>query len=330
MRRLGALLLVAIVTMFGAGTAAAANELDLRIERDLRPSALSTELAVNLKVFVAERATGTAPSTDDFAVYAYADAAGERTEIYPCAEEHDNNPDAVRGVYLCTVLVDHGGVWAFRSVANQRQTDEDAPPVTLGEASAEFTVETTEVAAATDQGAVEGRVADVVLLWSHAAAAGGWLLAAALVSALALPGVRRRLSPSGVHRLEERFDLIIKGFWAASGLVVGSGIWLLLNQTAYETPFSSSALDGVFSLPYGRPYFLALGLKLALYGIMLAAVLSLTREARRRLRVDEEPRPSALARVGAGALLAGGFGISVAVTVVKYCHELIEAAGAVT
>ena len=64
---------------------------------------------------------------------------------------------------------------------------------------------------------------------------------------------------------------------------------------------------------------------------MLAAVLSLTREARRRLRVDDEPPgPSALARVGAGALLAGGFGVSVAVTVVKYCHELIEAAGAVT
>ena len=215
-------------------------------------------------------------------------------------------------------------------MANQRQTDEEAPPVTLGEASAEFTIDTTEVAGETDEGAVEGRVADVVLLWSHAAAAGGWLVAAGLVSVLALPGARRRLSRTGVHRLEERFDLIVKGFWAASGLVVGSGIWLLLNQTAYETPFSSSALDGVFSLPYGKPYFLALGLKLALYGIMLAAVLSLTREARRRLRVDEEPRPSALARVGVGALLAGGFGVSVAVTVVKYCHELIEAAGAVT
>jgi hypothetical protein len=317
------------VTGIGAAPASAAEALELRIERDLRPGALSSDLAVNLKVTVTDPATAAAPA-ETIAVYAYAEAAGRRTDIYPCAEEHDNAPEAPPGLYLCTVLVDYGGTWVFHSVANRPQTDEDAPPETLGATSTEIAIDTAEVARDPDESAVRGRVADVVLLWSHAAAAGGWFLAAGLVSVLALPGARRRLSGTGVHRLEERFGVILKGLWAATGLVVGSGIWLLLNQTAYDTPFSSSALDGVFSLPYGEPYFVALGLKVALYGLMLAAVVSLTREARRRLRVDDDPRPSALARLGAGALLAGALGVSVAVTVVKYCHELIEAAGAVT
>ena len=79
--------------------------------------------------------------------------------------------------------------------------------------------------------------------------AGVWLVAAALVCALALPALRRRLSPFGLHRLEDRFDLIVKSIWTATGLLVVSGTYLLLNQTAYDTPFSSGAATACSASP---------------------------------------------------------------------------------
>ncbi len=89
--------------------------LDIRVERDPRPGALSSALAVNLKVTVTERGTGAIPAAD-FDVFAFAEpASGAKTEIFPCAQEHDNSPEVPRGVYMCTVLIDHGrlvlGTW---------------------------------------------------------------------------------------------------------------------------------------------------------------------------------------------------------------------------
>ena len=229
---------------------------------------------------------------------------------------------------------------------------------------------------------MKGRVVEVAVLWTHAATAGVWLVAAALVCALALPALRRRLSPFGLHRLEDRFDLIVKSIWTATGLLVISGTYLLLNQTAYDTPFSSGAADAVFRLPYGRPYFLTLAAKLGLYVVMVAASAALLREARWRLRAgavvdrsrpspgpavaaapddpspwhasppggrggrtavalkppvavegstpvtETEPSAPAIVLVGAVVLAAGTVGLSLSITLLKYFHELIEAARA--
>ena len=245
--------------------------LDIRLERDPRPNAVSSALAVNVKVIVADRGTGAVPD-DNFEVYAFADqGAGVRTEIFPCAQEHDNSPDVPRGVYVCTVLVDHGGRWRFQGVVNQLRADPDDPPVPLGQGASELDIDTTEVSTGASSNRIEGRVTEVGLLWSHTAAAGIWLVAAALVCVLALPQLRRRLSTLGLHRLEDRFDLIVKVLWTATGLLVASGTYLLLNQTAYETPFSSERVNAVFRLPYGRPYFLTLAAKLGVYALMVAA-----------------------------------------------------------
>jgi hypothetical protein len=130
---------------------------------------------------------------------------------------------------------------------------------------------------------IKGRVWEVLVLWGHSAAAAAWLAFIALFAALALPAARRRISEVGLYHLEERFDLLLKGTWTAAGLTVASGTYLLLKQTAYKTPFSPSAVHGVFALPYARPYFLALGTKLALYTLMIGASLPLIREARRQL-----------------------------------------------
>jgi hypothetical protein len=365
-------------------SAQTAPGLDIRLERDPRPNAVSRALAVNVKVTVTDRNTG-APPADTFEVHAFADqAATAKTEIFPCAQEHDNSPGVPRGVYVCTVLVDHGGRWRFVGVVNQLRADPEQPPVALGRATSELAIDTDEVAPATSTQQVKGRLVEVAVLWAHAGAAGAWLVAAAVAGALALPQLRRRLSAFGLHRLEDRFGLIVKCLWTATGLLVISGTYLLLNQTAYETPFSSGAADAVFRLPYGRPYFLTLAAKLGLYAVMVAASCVILREARRRLRsgaLVDRPRPSAgpadpaatddpspwharppggrggrtavatkapiaveapapvtdadserstppLVRIGAGVLVAGTVGLSLSITLLKYFHELIEAARA--
>ncbi len=117
----------------------------------------------------------------------------------------------------------------------------------------------------------------------------------ALLVGLALPGARRYLSTIGLHQLERRLDLLVKATWVTTGLVLGSGTYLTLNQTAYEAPFSSSAAKAVFNLPYGKPYFLALGTKITLYLLMAATTIPIVRGARRRLLVSETPAPKPLA-----------------------------------
>jgi hypothetical protein len=301
--------------------------LDIRLERDPRPGALSSPLAVNLTVTVTEQGTGAIPA-DDFDVFAFAEpASGAKTEIFPCAQEHDNSPDVPRGLYMCTVLIDHGGRWTFSGVVNQRRANAADPLVALGRAERAFDIDTGEVAAGVGAAAVKGRAVEVALLWGHTAAAGAWLLFTALIAALALPAMRTRLSPFGLHRLEERFDLLVKSTWTATGLLVGSGTYLLLNQTAYETPFSSARMDAVFRLPYGKPYFLTLAAKLVVYAVMLAASTALLREARRRLRVAVVAGPVGV-RVGTPVLVAGTVVLSLSITLLKYFHELIEAARA--
>jgi hypothetical protein len=318
------------LVLAAAAPVQAAPVFDIRVERDPRPGALSSDLAVNLKVTITERGTGAAPA-DDFEVYAFGEPpAGAATEYFPCAQEHDNSPEVVRGIYLCTVLVNHGGHWQFHTVVNQRRQSPGDQPVVLGRAVQDFDIDTAEVAPRLDVIRIKGRLVDVALLWGHAAAAGLWLVVAALVAAVALPVLRRRLSTFGLHRLEERFDVLVNAMWAATAGLVVSGTYLLVNQTAYETPFSSAGLDAVFRLPYGKPYFLALGTKLGVYAVMLAASFALLRDARRQRRAgDETVTVTAGGRLGATAMVGGTVVLSLSITLLKYFHELIEAARAV-
>lgn len=336
-RRLSAALVLLPVALFVVAPGALAETaptLDVRVERDPRPGAIYSALAVNLRVFVAERATGAVPAAD-FEVYAFAEpAAGNATEPFRCAQENDNSPEVPRGIYACTVLVDHGGWWRFHGVVNELRTNADLPPVTLGRAAGELDIQTGEVAAAVDLERIQGRFVEAALLWSHALAAGAWLVAAVLAAVLASPALRRRLSTFGLHRLEDHFAVLVKATWTATGLLVASGTYLLLNQTAYETPFSSSGVDAVFRLPYGKPYFLTLAAKLSLYAVMLGASAVLLREARRRLRGGDAPDGAVTAvpvrvRAGTMAMLGGTVALSLSITLLKYFHELIEAARAV-
>lgn len=349
--------------------------LEIRIERDPRKVAFSSELAVNVMVTVTERDTGRT-SDRPFEVYAFAgNAAGEKSEIFPCGQENDNSPEVPKGIYACTVIVDRGGEWEIHGVVNEPRTKRDAPLVVLGETAMPVTVTSSEIAPDYAAPRVSGQASDVVLLWGHSMAAAVWMVSIGLLSVLALPSARRRLSAFGLHRLEEQFELAVRCMWSAAGLVTASGIYMLLNLTAYDTPFSFGGARAVSTLPYGAPYFLSLATKIGLYALMLAASMPIVAGAKRRLRDGpnsqhearedrggediesaspwrtsgpvDPPASSTTAvkrgiRVPSGSaqrmdtarparwsamiVLAGAAGISVCVTLLKYFHELIEAA----
>ena len=239
--------------------------------------------------------TTQAPPTSDYNVYALArNGAGEQTQSSSCGQRSDNNPGTPRGIYDCTVIVDHGGAWTLLGVVNNVPVGKQ-PPLTLARVTTEVRVDGPALAGtAPNPVQVNGRVTDVAVLWVHSACALGWGVAVAALAMLAFPGLRRRLSALGVHRFEDRLDLMIRLLWGMTGLVILSGTYLLLKETAYKTPWSVTAARGVFRLPYGKPYFLALAVKLAAYAAMVTASLPLAREARRRsaLRLDADAAPT--------------------------------------
>ena len=128
----------------------------------------------------------------------------------------------------------------------------------------------------------------MVFLELHTVFAGLWGLCVALLVAVALPAARRMLSTRALHRLEDHLGVLIRGSLAATALVIGTGLYLLLHQTAYKTPWSFSAARGVFRLPYGKPYFVSMAVKLSAYAVMVLALLPLIFEAQRRSHLASE------------------------------------------
>ena len=315
---------------------AQSTDVVVRVERTAGVTTLSKSPNwVPVSVIVLDGATG-APATDDYNVVALAtNAAGEETEAYGCGERSDNNLGVPPGIYDCVVIVDHGGSWTFHGVVNSVPVG-NQPKVTLARGSFAMDVEAGTLAGlAPKRDVIKARPRDVVLLALHSTSAGLWGLCVALLAAVALPAARRTLSPATLHRLEDRLGLVTRTAGAATALVVGTGLYLLLNQTAYRTPWSPSAAEGVFRLPYGRPYFLALALKLATYAVMILATVPLVLEARRRSHLTSESanhaasRFTPIARAGAGVMVLGGATVLASVTLLKYFHEFVEASRAV-
>lgn len=380
-------LLLALVLAATPSLAAAQSTpgLDVRIERDTRPTSIDNGLNVNLLVTITEHATGLSPR-DHFEVYTSATYPNEpETSVNACGEIRDNDPDAKPGIYRCTVVVDHGGTWNFVAVVNEKRRNPAEQPRTLTHTSVQIPIETNAVAPDIDKRQIRGSMGTVAILFGHSAVALAWLLSVAALTVLALPGSRRHLSSLALHRLEGGIDFILKANWTATALTIGSGVYLLLKETAYKAPFSSSAIRNVFALPFAKPYFLSLWTKIALYAVMAPASVLIARAARRQQRLDsgrrapsqplgqaaperlaiwrgeaqKTPHPSGGrtllappvavptqageqahtkdpqvvvqevsptgARLAAVAVSAGGVGIWICVTLLKYFHQLIEA-----
>lgn len=344
--------------------AQSAPDLDIRIERDTSPRAALNELGVYHRVTLTDRATGQPPA----AVYdVFGQAAnpsgGEQSTAFECEELYLGDTTVPPRVYHCPLFVDHGGTWTFTAIVNKERIDEKQVPVTVARASVTFQLDTRQVYTGDpNKVVISGKFTEVVALSGHGFSAAVWFLCVMALAALAYPAFRRSLSPIATYRLERHLDLIVKVTWTATGVVIASGTYLLVNQTAYTTPFSKSAIEGVFDLPFGKPYFLVLAVKLAIYAAMVLASVPLVRGAQRNLRLHTvapspaDPwRPGALAGEGSGAvgtvvetrtqtgdpapersapLLAraatlvvvlGLPAILVCVTLLKYFHELVEA-----
>jgi hypothetical protein len=262
----------------------------VRVERTAGQKTLSQSPNwVPISVIVVDRATGAPPAAAYNVVALATNTAGEKTEAFGCGQRSDNNVGVPRGIYDCVVIVDHGGSWTFQGVVNSVPVG-NQPTVMLARGSVDINIEAGSLAGlAPRRGAIRARPREVVLLGLHSTFAGLWGLCVALLAAVALPGVRAVLSPTALHRLEDRLGLVTRLAGAATVLVVGTGLFLLLQQTAYKTPWSPSAAEGVFRLPYGRPYFLTLALKLGVYALMILAMVPLVVEARRRSHLASEP-----------------------------------------
>ena len=354
----------ALATLAAASgaTAQTTPQLDIRIERDLRPRTAVNELGVYHTVTLTDRSTGQ-PPTRPYVVYSLATTkAGEQTAYADCDRASDTDSRATPGVYNCTLYVDHGGTWDFTAIVKERREKPGEVTTELARASAPFELATNLVYAA-KKNQITTRPSAVLLLWMHTLVTSLWFVCVALLAALALPEGRRRLSSFGLHRLERRLDDLVKLTWCITAGVLATGIYLLLNETAYKTPFSSQKMHAVFVLPYARPYFVALAVKLSFYAMMILAVVPLIRGARRHLRAGVaatapplemerpvppqgrgavatmtaqvtttsvssprlEPAKSRLSQIAVAVTLVGALGISLSVTLLKYFHQIIEA-----
>lgn len=362
-------LVVASLLVVGAAAAAAAQtgpRFDIQIEPDTRPrTSILTNLSAAYRVTLHDHDTGQAPTASYVMFSQASNAQGEKSPFFACGHVNDVDSRTPPGVYDCIVYVDHGGPWTFTASVSKERSDAKQAPVALAQASVGFELPVGEVAKGEDVkvASLKAKPRDVALLLGHTGVAVAWFACVALLLALALPGGRRWLSPSGRHRLERRLDEIVKATAVMTGLVLASGLYLTLKQTAYKTPWSSRAVHAAFALPWGKPYFLTLAVKIGLYLTMAAATVPLAREAKRRTLSSFDAPPAATrpvesvgatgvrtavavlepqvvdrtapeaeqrvppaARIGALTVVAGGAGVWLCVTILKYLHELIEAA----
>jgi hypothetical protein len=365
-----------LVVGFAAGAVAqTAPRFDIQIEPDTRPrTSILANLSAVYRVTLRDHGTGQAP-TGSWVMFSQAtNSQGEKSPFFACGHVNDVDSRTPPGVYDCIVYVDHGGPWTFVALVSMERNDSKQAPVALAQASVGFDLPVGEVARGKElkTANLKAKPTDVALLLGHTGVAVAWFACVALLIALALPGGRRWLSPSGVHRLERNLDQIVKATAVTTALVVGSGFYLTLKQTAYKTPLSSRAMHAAFALPWARPYFLTLAVKIVLYLAMAAATVPLVRRARRRMlsSVDAPPAArspwdspmgrssirtvgdhsavavadpqvvtvqadtapvvedgtAATVRLCMITVLAGGAGVWICVTILKYLHELIEAA----
>ena len=154
------------------------------------------------------------------------------------------------GIYLCTVLVDHGGRWLFSTAVNRLRGDPDDPPWCWAGRSSSSTSSPAKSRPPPTRTGSRADCSKSRCCCGHAGFRGSVVAGRCPHRNPRLPGPAAPPVTLRLHRLEDRFDLMVKSLWAATGLLVASGTYLLLNQTAYETPFSAARIEAAFRLPY--------------------------------------------------------------------------------
>ena len=263
------------------------SDVRVRIERSDKVG--QTPLWIPIRVTVTEGGGAKPLSVDNLVFAAARNSRGDEAGPFTLGPLEANDPSA-KSIHQGFVIVPYGGPWTIEAVAKTAQPDENARTV-LGRGTAEMTVDAPVAASAAGAAAVgrkpKSEPLGVAVLWIHTMVAVGWGLAIALLALLALPRGRRFLSEYGVTLLDGHLDKIARGAWWLTGLVVGTGIYNMVKSVAYRVPLSPDQVTRLFRLPYAKPYYLALTVKLAMYAVMIGATIPLIREARRRAAVDE-------------------------------------------
>jgi hypothetical protein len=301
MRR--ALILGALLTILTAVRAEAADpspQVTVKIERDTSGAANAiSPLHQYFIVSVLDQKTGQLdPNTYEVFVTPV-DETGKAFENYNLLPRHATYHDAPLGTYGGLVIFSHGGNWKLVATVNKYVSEIDkindrslrnAPPVTYARGEQAFAVEGPALESSGKE-AFFGKDArsrpnwsavPIAMLWIHSLAAMGWGAIVAVLVLLALPFGRQLLSERGSNFFDERMGLLLRVYWWTTAAVVGTGVYNLFKNVVYRTPFTPAKVHQVFLLPYGKAYFLALFVKLAVYFTMIALVIPLVREAKRR------------------------------------------------
>lgn len=358
--------LMGIVLHGGARPAEAADkpsDVQVRIERSDKVG--QTPLWIPVRVTVTE-GDGQQPLPVDHLVFAAArNSRGDEAGPFSLGPLEANDP-AAKGIHQGFVIVPYGGSWTITALAKTAHADPGVASEVLGRGTADMAVDA-PVAAPTGPAAVAGmpdsEPVGVAVLWVHTMVAIAWSIVIALLALLALPVGRRFLSEGG-NVLDGHLDKIARAAWWTTGLVVVSGIYNMVNSVAYRVPLSPDQVSRLFRLPYARPYYLSLAVKLAAYAVMVGATVPLIAEARRRAAVDgsttvslpdDDPSPwvnpekpagplavrtkqavsleadltrptgsDGRGRVPVAIMVTGGAVIITAVTLLKYFHLLGE------
>lgn len=296
---------IAALAVASGAAAQTAPQLDIHIERDLRPRTAASTLGVFHTVTLTDRATGQAPSRP-WVVYGQAtNNAGEQTAFQECDRAIDTDSRATPGVYNCSLYLDRGGSWDFTAIVRERREKPGEVTSEVARASVPFEL-VSDLVVTEKETQFRTSSTTVILLWLHVLVTTLWFALVALLVALALPEARHRLSSFGLHRLERRLDVLVKLTWSSTAGVLATGVYLLLEETAYKTPFTSARVHATFALPYAKPYFVALATKLSLYAVMMLAVVQLARGARRHLRAGAGARRAEPSRAVAPTLEMDG------------------------
>ena len=314
---------------------------------------------VSLRAVITDRTTGQGQS-DGLEVYATATmASGEEAEAVAFG------PTGQPGVFSGFSIVPRGGHWRFTAVVNRKRPDGDrSPPVTYAKASLDADVVAgnlqTPGPGAVGRG-VKANGMEAAVLWLHSLLALAWF---GLIVVLALgfhPRTRRLLTERGASLLDARATAVVRAAgWCTVG-VVATGLYNIARSTPYRAPLTPTRWHQVTALPYGRPYYTVLVVKIALYTVMIVAAVPVISRARRVAGAwlapppvvdrEEEPdvspwgtgSPTAVktARAKAPAVVAsaddrrsrfgpeviiaaGAVGLTMAVTLLKYLHLLSE------
>jgi hypothetical protein len=284
-----AIALAGIAVQGGVRPAAAQTPSGVGVHVERSDKVGQTPLWIPVRVTVTE-GDGSKPLSVDHLVFAAArNSRGDEAGPFTLGPLEANDP-STRGVHQGFVIVPYGGPWTITAVAKTAQPDERARTV-LGRGTAEMTVDAPVAAGAAGAAAgvtkPKSEPLGVAVLWIHTMVAVGWGIVIALLALLALPTGRRFLSDYGVNLLDGHLDKIARAAWWLTGLVVGTGIYNMVKSVAYRVPLSPDQASRLFRLPYAEPYYLALGVKLATYAVMIGAAIPLIAEARRRAAVDE-------------------------------------------